>query len=604
MEEEQDIQSDIVKQKQLRDAQENQEFDRDMDAYRRGKDLTDEQRKQVLQDNARKRQLLGSQLLDDIGDKFTEFGSSVMEASQEDPDTWTDDAIRIGLGGVKNVGTVLGAPGIKQGLQLLGAPAYYVGRGLGYGLEKAGVDPRYGHIVGEVGEWFIPGYGMYKAAGKIVKGANTLDIARMLEKTAQPAYAKSISPVSDALNPERLARIKTLKTNLLRKIDDGYIEEIVEQGDNVIYPPGSKEADILANTRAMASDAYETDLTKFYAGENVQFPVRVIDEVPQDIRGVMAYDSGLVDNIFDFERWLGQSLYGKRYRSRDTVAKMQAPHGTDVNFESYRDNILLQEFRKEWGPILDKLKIKRSSLQAHHIFAIRASAGLYDGLKFGSKEWVDVTNTLLEKYVRTGDMPKNLMPLVGSTSDIGTPHYITHRYIDDIIGPTGETFFTKEVRDKMKRNHKYRINVTKDFAEKMKTAEGVAVQAQKVWDEIYGPGQVIPEKLVEMFSELPMQVNPKYRTDVRLEQLVRQVFSQINEFPFPESMSRKEFVRNWLPQFEGKGFDALRRMFEVDLDLTPEEAMQTPLGYRLQKYLQDRVVKNPIKKKFVKRKKK
>ena len=56
MEEEQDIQSDIVKQKQLRDAQENQEFDRDMDAYRRGKNLTDEQRKQVLQDNARKRQ--------------------------------------------------------------------------------------------------------------------------------------------------------------------------------------------------------------------------------------------------------------------------------------------------------------------------------------------------------------------------------------------------------------------------------------------------------------------------------------------------------------------------------------------------------------------
>ena len=53
MEEEQDIQSDIVKQKQLRDAQENQEFDRSMDAYRRGRDLTDEQRKERLLDNAR-----------------------------------------------------------------------------------------------------------------------------------------------------------------------------------------------------------------------------------------------------------------------------------------------------------------------------------------------------------------------------------------------------------------------------------------------------------------------------------------------------------------------------------------------------------------------
>ena len=53
MEEEQDIQSDIVKQKQLRDAQENKEFDREMDAYRRGRDLTDEQRKERLLDNAK-----------------------------------------------------------------------------------------------------------------------------------------------------------------------------------------------------------------------------------------------------------------------------------------------------------------------------------------------------------------------------------------------------------------------------------------------------------------------------------------------------------------------------------------------------------------------
>ena len=243
MEEEQDIQSDIVKQKQLRDAQENQEFDRDMDAYRRGKDLTDEQRKQVLQDNARKRQLLGSQLLDDIGDKFTKFGSSVMEASQEDPDTWHDDAIRIGLGGVKNVGTVLSAPGIKQGLQLLGAPAYYVGRGLGYGLEKAGVDPRYGHIVGEVGEWFIPGYGMYKAAGKVNKyskiaGTAALSDAAALMVRQNPMYASGtgIIPsggeiakqleiikkrILDAVNPDKV----TYTTPPLTK--DKWVEKVV-----------------------------------------------------------------------------------------------------------------------------------------------------------------------------------------------------------------------------------------------------------------------------------------------------------------------------------------------------------------------------------------
>ena len=582
MEEEQDIQSDIVKQKQLRDAQENQEFDREMGAYRRGqKNLTDEERLERMKDITAKRKQLKDNLLSAIT-TTTNFATDSIEDAKKFED------IRNPLNWRSNIGA-LGIRAIDSAIprtprELMMETAQLVTSGpTGYSAMKLAKEIP---MVASGIDKFDKATTAFRTNLKnrilaAIRGDQILPDGTIVKKGSQPLMSKG----SDA-------------------IDDGYIEEIVEQGDNVIYPPGSKEADILANTKAMASDTYETDLTKFYAGENVTFPVRVLEEVPSDIRRTMAWESGMKDGVFDFERWLSRSLYGKRFRSRTTVSKMQAPHGADVNFESYRDNILLPQFEKEWGPILDKLKIKRSSLQAHHIFAIRASAGLYDGLQFGSKEWVDVTNTLLSKYIRPGDVPKNLMPLVGSTSDVGTPHYITHRYIDELIGPTGETFFTKKVREEMKRNHKFRIKKTEEFAEKMKTAEGVAVQAQKVWDEIYGPGQVIPEKLVEMFSELPMQVNPKYRTDVKLEELVRQVFSQIEEFPFPESMSRKEFIKNWLPQFEGKGFDALRRMFEVDLDLTPEEAMQTPLGYRLQKYLQDRVIRNPIKKKYIKRKKK
>ena len=40
-----DIFIDISRKKQLEDAEKNKEFDRDMDAYRRGRNLTDEQRK-------------------------------------------------------------------------------------------------------------------------------------------------------------------------------------------------------------------------------------------------------------------------------------------------------------------------------------------------------------------------------------------------------------------------------------------------------------------------------------------------------------------------------------------------------------------------------
>jgi hypothetical protein len=53
-----DIYSDINRKKQLEDAQENKEFDRDIDAYNKGKEnLTDEERVDRLKDAARKKRL-------------------------------------------------------------------------------------------------------------------------------------------------------------------------------------------------------------------------------------------------------------------------------------------------------------------------------------------------------------------------------------------------------------------------------------------------------------------------------------------------------------------------------------------------------------------
>ena len=53
-----DIYSDISRKKQLEDAQKNKEFDRDIDAYNKGKEnLTDEERVDRLKDAARKKGL-------------------------------------------------------------------------------------------------------------------------------------------------------------------------------------------------------------------------------------------------------------------------------------------------------------------------------------------------------------------------------------------------------------------------------------------------------------------------------------------------------------------------------------------------------------------
>ena len=134
--------------------------------------------------------LIGSGLLD----RAEEFGGAILtrlqEAAEDDPTTYRDELIRGGFGVLQGLANVVGLPVIKQALQLAGLPAWIVGKGLGAGLEKAGVDPRYGQIIGEVGEIFIPGYGAVKLAGKLKKaGFGTKLIDNLADQAGNYAYA-------------------------------------------------------------------------------------------------------------------------------------------------------------------------------------------------------------------------------------------------------------------------------------------------------------------------------------------------------------------------------------------------------------------------------
>ena len=95
-----EIESDIVKQKQLRDAQENQEFD---DAVAGG--TLEDLREGVK--IRQKEKLLGSRMLDAI--EYGAVGSVkwLQKQAEEDPDRYTDDMLRLLGGGLKNIGWAL-----------------------------------------------------------------------------------------------------------------------------------------------------------------------------------------------------------------------------------------------------------------------------------------------------------------------------------------------------------------------------------------------------------------------------------------------------------------------------------------------------------------
>ena len=134
--------------------------------------------------------LIGSGLLDRAGNIGEHLFNRLQQAAEQDPDTYRDELVRAGFTGLQGLANVVGLPVVKQALQLAGLPAWIVGKGLGAGLEKAGVDPRYGQIIGEVGEIFIPGYGAVKLAGKLKKaGFGTKLIDNLADQAGNYAYA-------------------------------------------------------------------------------------------------------------------------------------------------------------------------------------------------------------------------------------------------------------------------------------------------------------------------------------------------------------------------------------------------------------------------------
>jgi len=256
--------------------------------------------------------------------------------------------------------------------------------------------------------------------------------------------------------------------------------------------------------------------------------LRAFDNVPSEVRRTMAWESGLKDGIFDYDTWKSKTLKGKTYRSRLTASMIETAHKEGVSFTAYRDNIVMPAFKKEWQPILKKLGINPKNLELHHIGALKASVGLYDGLQYGSKEWNAVTEALLKRYVKLGDVPSNLIPVVGSRTDPGTPHYIAHKYLDDIVGPIGEYFFTPEIRRQMKSNPAERIRIANEYADVVKKSEQIVVQAQEIWDLSY-KGDV-PESLVEKLLDNPAIFDETYQPP-QLRNMVQTAIDDLDAAP-------------------------------------------------------------------------
>tara|TARA_R100000152_G_C6758687_1_gene182580 strand:+ start:41 stop:1465 length:1425 start_codon:yes stop_codon:yes gene_type:complete len=235
-------------------------------------------------------------------------------------------------------------------------------------------------------------------------------------------------------------------------------------------------------------------------------------EVPQQIRLALS-QIGSRDGVYDHASHLiykkGKVISSKESRNiialfeTDPMQYIRGKGGKILDFDSY-SKTQTKKFWDVYGPELEKRGIKRKSIQLHHITSLQASIGLFDGIQWGSKEWYDLTSHLAKNFIATGNNPKNLMRITGDAlTDKGTPHYLTHKFLDKKVGKQGELFFTSTKVEAMKANWATRLQMANEFSSIVKESEAIAVQTQKAWDLIYGIGEVPPEELVEFMSELP-----------------------------------------------------------------------------------------------------
>ena len=227
-------------------------------------------------------------------------------------------------------------------------------------------------------------------------------------------------------------------------IDDGYIEEIVEHGDDVIYPEGSIEANIQANTQAMGADY------SYRKGRALKNPIW--DNLPEKTQKKFA-EAGMDSDQAKFfiENWEGPI-------PREMSAAIEGGF-SDSTFKFMQSELLPQMLEDMKGVNLS------DGIQLDHIAQLRALLPFYN--KRNLKQIYKIRRILVKEGIFGGHNPKNLQYL---PTDV---HTVKTNFWEQQVGKDGSKFFkgrpmrTYADVEKAAKEMKAFINRSNDIVEKV-----------------------------------------------------------------------------------------------------------------------------------------
>ena len=226
---------------------------------------------------------------------------------------------------------------------------------------------------------------------------------------------------------------------------------------------------------------------------------------------------GMRNGIFDFNQYEIMRPKVVPSKSRLFGELFESPAYTKVDFNIFQRALVQgpQGLRSKYASIIDNLGFPQTKFQLHHTVPIKGSLPGYDGLRFGSDEWWEVTDILFRNMLRPGNDAFNLVALVGGNKPttilkngvptrFPTPHSVTHKFLDTKIGASGEKFWTKEVRDQMKLDFEFRKEKWQEYAEIVKKSQDVTTHAEFTFRDLYQniPAEQLDDELDLLIERL------------------------------------------------------------------------------------------------------
>jgi hypothetical protein len=227
---------------------------------------------------------------------------------------------------------------------------------------------------------------------------------------------------------------------------------------------------------------------------------------------------GMGDGTFRMKAY--KSYLNKGDSGRDMLEAYLSPDRLRGSFEGYK-KFNKGSWEYKWGDFLKKKGYDlKQGIQAHHINPLFDSIHLFDNVKFNSKEYWSLMDTLVKNNARTGVIQKgddinNLMMTLGQATDEATPHGIAHKFYNNFT----PTFFSKE--EMLKINNKvdypgYRKKKAKRWATLVNKSEEIILEAHKQWSALNPKINMSFDELIEQMSNYNnlgynKLIDPKYQ---------------------------------------------------------------------------------------------